>query len=105
MAFDNVKNKLDVGYAYLGEHSVKNIAEPVRVYKVLMEPEYAGKVIGEERPKPTHWRWAAAAIAGVLVVVIGALAVWNLYFRAPPIEPASVEKMGLISLCEFDALK
>ena len=46
MAFDNVKNKLDVGYEYLGEHSVKNIAEPVRVYKVLMEPEYAGKVIG-----------------------------------------------------------
>ena len=77
MAFDSVKNKLDVGYEYLGEHSVKNIAEPVRVYKVLMEPEYAGKVIGEEKPKPKQWRWAAVASAVVLIVVSGAFAIWN----------------------------
>ena len=50
-AFDQVKNKLNLGYENLGEHSVKNIAEPVRVYKVLMEPEYAGKLIGEEKSK------------------------------------------------------
>jgi len=94
MAFDSVKNKLDVGYEYLGEHSVKNIAEPVRVYKVLMEPEYAGEVIGDERPKPRQWRWAAVASAVVLIVVSGAFAVWDFYFRPPPIEPASIEKMA-----------
>jgi class 3 adenylate cyclase len=38
-AYDQVKNKLELGYEFIGEHSVKNIAEPVRVYKVLMEPE------------------------------------------------------------------
>jgi len=92
MAFDNVKNKLNAGYEYLGEHSVKNIAEPVRVYKVLMEPEYAGKVVGEERPKPKQWRWAAIAIG--FIVVVGALAIWNFYFRPPPIEPASADKMA-----------
>ena len=91
-AFDQVKNKLDVGYEYLGEHSVKNIAEPVRVYKVLMEPEYAGEVIGEERPKPKQRRWAAVAIG--FIIVVGALAIWNFYLRPPPIEPASVEKMA-----------
>jgi adenylate cyclase len=91
MAFDSVKNKLDVGYEYLGEHSVKNIAEPVRVYKVLMEPECAGKVFGEERPKPRQWRWAAIAI--VFIIVVGALAIWNFYVR-PDFEPASVEKMA-----------
>ena len=37
-AFDQVRNKLDLGYEYLGEQTVKNIALPVRVYKVLMEP-------------------------------------------------------------------
>jgi len=92
-AFDQVKNKLDVGYEYLGEHSVKNIAEPVRVYKVLMEPEYAGKVIGEERPKPKQWRWAAVASAVMLIVVSGTFAIWNFYF-SPPFEPASVERMA-----------
>ncbi len=37
-AFDRVENKLGLGYDYLGEQSVKNIAKPVRVYRVLMEP-------------------------------------------------------------------
>jgi len=94
MAFDNVKNKLDIGYEYLGEHSVKNIAEPVRVYKVLMEPEYVGKVIGEERPKPKQWRFAAVTSAIALILVAGAFAVWHFYFQPPPIEPASIENMA-----------
>jgi adenylate cyclase len=51
-AFNHVKNKLELGYEYLGEHSVKNISGPVHVYRVLMEPESAGKVIGEKRKKP-----------------------------------------------------
>ena len=38
-AYDHVKNKLAFGYEYLGEQTVKNIKEPVRVYRVLMEPE------------------------------------------------------------------
>jgi adenylate cyclase len=37
-AFDQVENKLGLGYEYLGEQPVKNIAKPVRVYRVLMEP-------------------------------------------------------------------
>jgi formylglycine-generating enzyme required for sulfatase activity len=90
IAFDGVKNKLDLGYEYLGEHTVKNIAEPVRVYKVLSEPEAAGKVIGEARP--IRWGWAAIAI--VLILVVGAAVIWNFYFRPPPIERASVEKMA-----------
>ena len=51
-AFDQVKNKLNFGYTYLGKQAVKNIAEPIRVYRVLMEPERAGKVIGERKAKP-----------------------------------------------------
>ena len=43
-SFDSVKTKLKLGYEYLGEYSVKNIAEPVRVYRVLTEPEAAGKI-------------------------------------------------------------
>ena len=43
--YDHVKKKLDFGYEYIGEHAVKNISDPVRVYKVLMEPKDAGKRI------------------------------------------------------------
>ena len=38
-AFDQVENKLRLGYEYLGEQTVKNIAKSVRVYRVLMETE------------------------------------------------------------------
>jgi adenylate cyclase len=89
--FEQVRNKLQLGYQYLGEHTVKNIVHPVKVYRVLMEPEHAGKVIGEKGPRGLHWRWAAAA---AIVLVAGALALWNFYFRPPPIEPASKEKMA-----------
>jgi adenylate cyclase len=50
-AYDQVKNKLSLRYKYLGKQSVKNIAEPIRVYRVLMDPGRVGKVIGERKAK------------------------------------------------------
>jgi len=92
-AFDQVKNKLKLGYEYLGEHTVKNIADPVRVYRVLMEPEAAGKVVSEERSRRRQWRWAAIGGVAILIIVVAVLAIWNVYFR-PPFEPASIERMA-----------
>jgi adenylate cyclase len=37
-AFDHIETKLPLGYQFLGEQTVKNIAKPVGAYKVLMEP-------------------------------------------------------------------
>jgi adenylate cyclase len=88
-AYDHVKNKLKLGYEYLGEHSVKNIAERVRVYKVLMEPEAAGEIIGEKR-KTKRWMTVAAAV----VILIG-LAGWYLYIeKSKQVESASMGKMA-----------
>jgi adenylate cyclase len=91
-AYDQLGKKLPLGYEYLGEQSVKNIEKPVRVYRVLTEAEAAGKVIGEKWPKPIPWRWAALAVA--LIVVVGGLAIWSFYFRPPPMEVASKERMA-----------
>lgn len=95
--YDQVKNKLTLGYEYLGEHTVKNITEPISVYRVLMEPETAGKVIGKERPRLKKWRLAALSVAAALFLAGGAVAIRHFYLRpAPPsIEVASVEKMAL----------
>jgi hypothetical protein len=57
-----------------------------------MEPENAGKVIGEEKPKQKQLRWAAIAV--VIIIMFEALAIWNFYFRPRPIELASVKKMA-----------
>src|SRR5512136_1507392 len=35
-AHDFVGKKVSLGYEYLGEHTVKNIEKPIRVYRVLM---------------------------------------------------------------------
>ena len=93
-AFDQIGKKLSFGYEYLGEQEVKNIEKPVRVYRVLTTPEFAGKVIGEEKPKPGKWPRTAITAAVTLIIVAGAMAIWHFYFRPPPIEPASVERMA-----------
>src|SRR3989449_8916433 len=36
---DQVKNKLALSYEYVGEQTVKNIAKPVRVWRIRMEEE------------------------------------------------------------------
>jgi adenylate cyclase len=92
-AYDHIKNKLKLGYEYIGEHTVKNIKDPVRVYKVLMDPEDAGKLIGEE-PKPAagKWIWPTVVAATIVLTLIG----YQLYqmVSAPEFEPASIEKMA-----------
>jgi adenylate cyclase len=50
--YDQVENKLTLGYEYLGEQAVKNIAKPVRVYRVV-EPGNTTTVQGKsEVPSP-----------------------------------------------------
>jgi adenylate cyclase len=95
-AYEQVEGKLDIGYEYLGEQRVKNIRKPVRVYRVLMEPEEAGSVVYRRRKDdPLHRRRATLVFLVVLVVVALALAVWRFYLRpAPPVEVASVERMA-----------
>lgn len=39
--YDQIENKLDLEYEFLGEKEVKNIAKPLRVYRLKMEPNSA----------------------------------------------------------------
>ena len=93
-AYGQIKDKLTFGYEYIGEHEVKNIKDPIRVYKVLMDPEDAGKLIGEEPRRPRKkWFLPVAVVVAIIVTSI----VWHFYQTTmkPDIEPASIEKMAL----------
>jgi adenylate cyclase len=73
-AFDHAKNKVEAGFRFLGRQPVKNIPEPVRAYRVLLDPSAAGTILGEESVRPASWRVMATA-AAVLVAVASAGAV------------------------------
>jgi len=92
-AFDHIETKLPLGYEYLGDQTVKNIAKPVGAYRVLMEPRIT---LAEEKEKLVpFWRKKTIPAGGVaLAMMIIAALIWNYYFRPPPMEAASVEKMA-----------
>src|SRR5210317_1825629 len=91
--YEHIKEKLSLGYHYLGEQDVKNISEPVRVYRLLTEPADAGKMIDEKKPKTVKWRWVTSGAIALIILVVGAIIIWHFYYRAQ-IESASLEKMA-----------
>jgi TolB-like protein/class 3 adenylate cyclase/lipoprotein NlpI len=93
-AFDQVENKLALGYKYLGEQTVKNIERPVRVYRVLMEPDAVGKVLSEKKAKPRQWQKLVLPLGVFLIVIVAVVAIWRLYWQPTPKEVASKEKMA-----------
>jgi TolB-like protein/class 3 adenylate cyclase len=95
-AYQQIKNKLPLRYDYLGEHEVKNIAEPVRVYRAQVEPEAASSKLSRQK-KPVGKRLSKAALAIIAVVVIvGAVILYQFVLRPshPKMEVASKEKMA-----------
>jgi TolB-like protein/class 3 adenylate cyclase/Tfp pilus assembly protein PilF len=76
-AYEHLKAKVEVGYEYLGEQRVKNIEKPVPVYRALLDPKDAGKVIGIRRHGLRPWMAAAAAAGLVALVAAGGLVIWQ----------------------------
>ena len=94
-AYDQIGKKLPFGYEYLGEKPVKNIEKPVRVYRLLLAPEDAGKVIGEKKLLGRISRRAAITAIIILIVVAGGLAGWNLYLhQSQTKEVAELDKIA-----------
>jgi adenylate cyclase len=66
-AYDQVEGKLPLGYDFLGEHTVKNIARPVRVYRLRLEP---GAVPAPSRPRRRTDRRLVSRIVGMVAILI-----------------------------------
>ncbi len=69
--YELVKNKLVVAYQSLGDHKVKNITDPVRVYRVLPDPSAVAKASSARRK-------LGAAVILVVVLGGGGVAWWQL---------------------------
>jgi TolB-like protein/class 3 adenylate cyclase/Flp pilus assembly protein TadD len=95
-AYEQIENKLPLKYEYLGEHEVKNIAKPVRVYRARIELEAVPPKLGVEK-KPVGKRLPKAALGIIAVVVIAvAVILYQFVLRPSPskTEVVSKEKMA-----------
>ena len=82
-----VGKKLDLHYADLGEQKVKNIAEPLRAYRVVLETGSASAT----RPQLLGWQTMGAIAVVAVLIVVGVITWWQRW--QPREEPASVERM------------
>lgn len=78
--YDVVKNRLGVKATYLGPRELKNIAEAVPVYQIVLDA--AAKVTGGRaspvpRPAPRPWPRIAAAGLGLAIAAAIVLVVWR----------------------------
>lgn len=93
--FDQVKGKLDLTFEHLGERKVKNIAEPITVYRVVLDDKAAAlatDVIPEEATLERRWWPIPAALAVMLGLSVGGALWWQPW--RPHQEPAVVEDMA-----------
>ncbi len=89
-AFDQVKNKLSIGFEDIGAQEVKNIPEPVPAFRVVAGPV---SVAATETPSAvSRWRVPALAAGVVVILAVGSIAWWQPW--VPDVEPASINKMA-----------
>ena len=93
--YEQVKNRLSFDYEYIGKQPLKNIAEPVPIFRVQWETAIEAADGPKERGKKlAKWRRAALPIMGVIAFGAITLIISDYYLRSAfiPAESASVEK-------------
>jgi len=87
---DQVVGKLDIAFEDMGEVEVKNMARPVRVFRVLLDGNAAPAV--KNKTSTRRYRYGAAT----LVAIVIALYSYNVWFGndLANVEPAAVERMA-----------
>jgi tetratricopeptide (TPR) repeat protein len=96
--YDQVKNKIGLEYEYLGEQSVKNVSQLVRVYRVLSFPGAAAhRVEKAKSATEKKWRNVALAIAAVLIIAAGTVVSRHVYMRPalPPEKAVALNPNGV----------
>ncbi len=89
-ARDQVRDRLEISLKDLGEIEVKNIARPVRVFRVLLDEEAPPKGSAAAPPRKSSSLRPALSAMLVVLIVAGGLAAWFWPWERPT-EPAAVE--------------
>ena len=89
---EEVKTRLELDFEDLGERRLKNIAQPVRTYRVVPGADAPARI----RRRGGAWRWVAAAavVVALLLAAGGGYWAWDNSWRFQRVEAASVERMA-----------
>ena len=92
--YDQVRNKIPAGYENQGELTVKNIPDPVRVYRVL--PDATGtRVWKPGRTWINRFRGTLLAAVPGVIVALFAFFLWRAYSKPPAVPQEDVGKASL----------
>lgn len=83
-----VERRLALGFRPVGSQKMKNLAEPVEVYRVIVDGTEAFTAEPVQKRKAGFWAWPAAAVL-LLAVVAGGSALW--LSRTPSPGPVTVQ--------------
>jgi TolB-like protein/class 3 adenylate cyclase/tetratricopeptide (TPR) repeat protein len=78
---NQVRNKLALPFEPMGQHRVKNIAEPVETFRVALDGVVTATGATERRPR--MMRWPVPALAALLAIVLMG-GVWHFWPGEPP---------------------
>jgi adenylate cyclase len=93
---ENIRNKLPLAFEDLGEQSVKNIAEPVRVFRVLLDGAMPARRMTQRVPRK-YWRGGIFSVAGLAIIVVTVVLVQHVSLK-PPQAPASIPPPQTLAL-------
>jgi adenylate cyclase len=82
-AYDQVEGKLALTYSFKGERTVRNIAKPVRVYRVHKDSEGKASRVHVRRRESLPLRRLTATFAVTLLILAGGVTDWHLLVRSP----------------------
>jgi len=87
--YEHIKSKLTLRYEYLGKQKVKNIVGPVKVYRVMIEPETLGSVASRwKRAGLNYWERVHPAFKILIALVAAANVLWQFYPHLRPSRPS-----------------
>jgi len=94
-AYEHIENKLPLRYDDLGEHTVKNIHKPIRVYRAQTQFEAVPAVSEGKKLGLKRWYGAALILVAIIVVGVAAITIYTNFWRstAPSAEVSSDKQL------------
>jgi adenylate cyclase len=85
--YNQVKGKVAFGFEPMGDLRVKNIPEPVTVYRLLPDGSQTAGKLRPKRAGTSRWRWAALGVAALALLTAAGVAAWLQPWQHPAEAP------------------